>query len=108
MAVIGLYIAYATPVLLRRLNPDFVPGPWNLGRWSPLVGWVAVIWVGFIAVLFMLPQYSPVTRTSFNYAPVAVAVVALFALVSWFVYGKTHVMSQRRDMTDEPVTESGG
>jgi amino acid permease (GABA permease) len=108
IAVIGLYIAYATPVLLRRLNQDFVPGPWNLGRWSPVVGWVAVIWVGFIVVLFMLPQYSPVTRTSFNYAPVAVAVVVLFSVVSWFVYGRTHFMSQRRDMADEPVTESGG
>jgi hypothetical protein len=49
-----------------------------------------------------------VTRTSFNYAPVAVAVVVLFSVVSWFVYGRTHFMSQRRDMADEPVTESGG
>ncbi len=48
------------------------------------------------------------TRTSFNYAPVAVAVVSLFAVGSWFVYGKKHFMARRRDMADEPVTESGG
>ena len=42
IAVIGLYIAYVVPVFLRRLTPDFVPGPWNLGRWSPLIGWLAV------------------------------------------------------------------
>ena len=34
IAVIGLYIAYVVPVFLRRLSPDFQPGPWNLGRWS--------------------------------------------------------------------------
>ena len=31
---IGLYTAYVTPVFLRLRNPDFRPGPWNLGRWS--------------------------------------------------------------------------
>ncbi|HET7477798.1 MAG TPA: amino acid permease, partial [Dermatophilaceae bacterium] len=59
IAVIGLYIAYVVPVLLRRLNPHFRAGPWTLGRWSPLIGWVAVVWVAFIVILFMLPQYAP-------------------------------------------------
>jgi amino acid transporter len=80
IAVIGLYIAYVLPVLVRRLNAAaFVPGPWSLGRWSALVGWTAIIWVGFISILFMLPQYSPITRSSFNYAPIAVAVVLILA-----------------------------
>ena len=33
IAVIGLYIAYVIPTLLRRLAGDsFTPGPWNLGQ----------------------------------------------------------------------------
>ena len=77
IAVIGLYIAYVMPTFLRlRQGADFVPGPWNLGRWSRLVGTLAVAWVAFITVLFMLPQVSPVTRTTFNYTPIAVLVVA--------------------------------
>ena len=33
IAVIGLYIAYLTPVFLRRINGKaFVPGPWVLGK----------------------------------------------------------------------------
>jgi amino acid permease (GABA permease) len=92
IAVIGLYIAYVVPVLLRRLNPDFVPGRWNLGRWSPLIGWVAVVWVAFIVVLFMLPPASPISSANFNYAPVAVGVVVVFATVSWFVGGRKHFM----------------
>lgn len=94
IAVIGLYIAYASPILLRRLNPGFREGPWTLGRWSPLIGWVAVVWVGFIVILFMLPQYAPGTLgdSTFNYAPVAVAVVFAFAAVSWVVGGRHHFM----------------
>ncbi len=92
IAVIGLYIAYVTPVFLRRRNPDFVPGPWNLGKWSPVVGWIAIVWVIFIVILFMLPQYSPVNVTTFNYAPIAVAAVLILATVLWFAKGRNTFM----------------
>ena len=84
IAVIGLYIAYVIPTLLRlRKGPGFERGPWHLGRWSGAVGVVAVAWVVLITVLFMLPQVSPVTWKTFNYAPVAVLVVLGFAGLWW-------------------------
>jgi amino acid permease (GABA permease) len=81
IAVIGLYIAYVVPVFLRLRNSEnFHPGPWSLGKWSKPVGWIAVAWVVFITVLFMLPQYSPGNDlATFNWAPVTVAAVLLFA-----------------------------
>jgi amino acid permease (GABA permease) len=94
VAVIGLYIAYVTPVLLRRLDKNFVVGPWNLGRWSAIVGWIAVVWVAFIIVLFVLPPLYPITIDTFNYAPVAVVVVALLAIVLWYARGKKHFMTR--------------
>ena len=39
----------------------------------------------FITVLFMLPQVSPVTVETFNYAPIAVLVVLGFAGIWWLV-----------------------
>jgi amino acid permease (GABA permease) len=91
IAVIGLYIAYITPVFLRlRAGDDFQPGPWHLGRWSRLIGTVATIWVVFIAILFMLPQVTPVDNpANFNYAPVAVGVVLLFAGGWWLASART-------------------
>ncbi len=90
IAVIGLYIAYVAPVFLRlRAGDRFTPGPWNLGRWSRPVGVVAVLWVVFIVVLFLLPQASPITALTFNYAPVAVGVVLLFA-GGWWALSARH------------------
>jgi amino acid permease (GABA permease) len=86
IAVIGLYIAYVLPTLLRLLQGDkFQRGPWHLGKWSRPVGVVAVLWVVFITVLFMLPQASPVTAKTFNYTPIAVLVVLGFAGIWWLV-----------------------
>ena len=84
IAVIGLYIAYLTPVFLRRINGKaFTPGPWKLNKtWGPIIGWLAIIWVILIVILLMLPQYNTAvpwspdfTFTAFNYAPIAVLVV---------------------------------
>jgi amino acid permease (GABA permease) len=84
IAVIGLYIAYIIPVFLRvRAGKKFQPGPWNLGKWGVLNGTIATIWTVFICILLLLPQLKPITRTNFNYAPVAVLVVIGFATFYW-------------------------
>jgi amino acid permease (GABA permease) len=86
IAVIGLYIAYVLPTLLRlRQGENFRRGPWHLGRWSRPIGIIAVTWVGFITVLFMLPQVSPIGWKTFNYTPVAVLAVIGFAGIYWLV-----------------------
>jgi hypothetical protein len=89
IAVIGLYIAYVIPTFLRlRQGEAFQRGPWHLGRYSRAIGVIALVWVAFITVLFMLPQVSPVTRATFNYAPIAVLVVLGFAGIWWVASAK--------------------
>ena len=91
IAVIGLYIAYVMPTFLRlRAGDRFTVGPWNLGRWSRPIGAIAVIWVVFICIILMMPQYSPgglgiTFWNAFNFAPIAVAVVIGFAGIYWVV-----------------------
>ncbi len=76
IAVIGLYVAYVLPTFLRlRQGENFKRGPWHLGRWSYVIGWIAVIWVVFITNLFMLPNASPIGLGNFNYTVVSVLVV---------------------------------
>jgi amino acid transporter len=91
IAVIGLYIAYVIPTFLRlRAGKSFVPGRWNLGKWSMTVGYIAVIWVVFICIMLMMPQFSPggfgiSVANALNYAGIAVAIVIGFAGVYWLV-----------------------
>jgi amino acid transporter len=102
IAVIGLYVAYVVPVYLRLRNPDFQVGPWNLGRWSKPVGWLAVIWVGIICVLFLLPVIYPITATNFNYTIVAVAVV-LGGASLWWVVSARHWFTGPKETIAAPV-----
>src|SRR3954449_1541439 len=89
IAVIGLYIAYVIPTFLRlRAGERFQRGPGHLGRWSRPIGIIAVIWVVFITILFMLPTVSPIDATTFNYTPIAVLVVLGFAGLWWLVSAK--------------------
>jgi amino acid permease (GABA permease) len=102
IAVIGLYIAYVGPVLLRRrLGDDFQPGPWNLGKWSPLVGWIAIIWVGIICILFILPTASPITASTFNYTIVAVAVVVGAATIWWFASARKWFTGPKQNLIEK-------
>ncbi len=106
IAVIGLYIAYVLPTFLRLLQGDnFNRGPWHLGKWSKPVGIIAVIWVLFISVLFMLPTKSPVTSETFNYTPVAVLVVLGFAGIWWLVSARRWFTGPKVQGTPEELAE---
>ena len=87
IATIGLYIAYALPIFFRvtLARKSFIPGPFNLGRYGILVGWVAVLWVITISVLFSLPVAYPITTETLNYTPVAVGGLLFLAVASWII-----------------------
>ncbi len=90
VGVIGLYIAYIIPIFLRRrAGSDFQEGPWQLGKWSAFVGWVAVIWVALIVVILMLPQFNWGDGIKFidvfNFTPVIVGGVFILTGLWWVV-----------------------
>jgi len=52
----GLYIAFILPVILRfRLGDRFEHGAWSLGNHYKWINPIAMVWVAFISIVFMLP-----------------------------------------------------
>jgi amino acid permease (GABA permease) len=104
IATIGLYIAYVSPTYLRlRQGASYQRGPWHLGRWSYPIGIIAVVWVVFITILFMLPTGSPIGWGNFNYTVVAVVAVIGFAGIYWLVSAKNWFTGPRVQGTAEEL-----
>ena len=61
ISTIGLYLSYGIPLFLKvraikqGLWTTRADGPWNLGSWSVPVNLIALAWIAFITVLFVLP-----------------------------------------------------
>jgi amino acid transporter len=71
ISTICLYLAYGIPVYLNLRNRRrgkgewMTPGVarWSLGRWSPMINAIAILWVIVITVIFMLPPNELVLWT---------------------------------------------
>ncbi len=107
IAVIGLYIAFALPIILRiKEGARFEAGAWSLGNHYKWISPLAVVWIVLICVLFLLPV-SPkgvpgaadFDWNVVNYAPLTVGA----ALV---LFGGWYLISARNWFTG-PVREAG-
>src|SRR6266436_5598414 len=92
IAVIGLYIAFVLPIILRlRAGEKFERGPWNLGKHYKWIDALAIVWIALICVLFLMPV-TPTGipwKTGFNwnvvnYSPLTVG-GALLLFGGWYV-----------------------
>jgi amino acid transporter len=59
IAVIGLYIAFVLPIILRlRAGESFERGAWHLGPHYKWIDWLAIVWIAFICLVFFAPFAS--------------------------------------------------
>ncbi|HEY6055200.1 MAG TPA: amino acid permease [Gaiellaceae bacterium] len=92
VAVIGLYMAFAIPIYLRiRAGDSFQHGAWSLGNHYKWINPIAVVWIGIITVLFLMPTVPAAIpwKSGFdwnlvNYAPITFGGV-LGAVGLWWV-----------------------
>jgi amino acid transporter len=109
VATIGLYVAYILPIYLRyRAGESFERGPWNLGRWYKLLNIVAMIWVVFICVLFIMPITDTAVPwndnfdyKTLNYAPIVFLVVIAGVAIWWATSAKNWFKGPIRNIDDE-------
>ncbi len=92
IAVIGLYIAFALPIILRiRAGERFQHGAWSLGNHYKWISPLAVAWIAVVCVIFLMPV-SPngipgaeeFDWALVNYAPLTVG-GALILFGGWYL-----------------------
>jgi len=75
-------------VLRARLVEGVPRASWCLGAHGVPINVFALLYTGWMMVIFCFPQYLPVTGDNFNYAlPILVFVVVL-AVLLWFARAK--------------------
>ncbi|MDQ1521788.1 MAG: hypothetical protein QOI55_2861 [Actinomycetota bacterium] len=115
ICVVGLYIAYVIPVFLRLRSPDWEPGEWNLGRYSNVVGWAAVVWVIFVSLYFFAPIY-PILGflraheyrnfvNNFNWSGPLILISFIVVTIWWFTSAKKWFKGPRMQGTPEELLE---
>lgn len=99
LSVIGLYASYGIPIFLKlRAQFNCVwetedNGPWSLGKWSKAVNFIAVAWIAFITVLFLIaPSDVALTKNyTLHYATgKAFGVVLVFLTALYVLRAKKH------------------
>ena len=110
----GLYIAFILPVILRyRKRESFEHGAWSLGSNYKWINPLAIVWVAFITIVFMLPtgpKGIPGNDAGFdwnyvNYAPLTILGAFLLFGGWWVLSAKNWFEGPVRMGTDEELEQ---
>ncbi|KAI8581174.1 hypothetical protein K450DRAFT_279273 [Umbelopsis ramanniana AG] len=104
VSTISLNITYGIPTLCLMFGrKNFVPGPFSLGKWSKWIGMIAIAWICFISVLFLLPTQGPVTASNMNYAIAMFGVLWILIGIYWFARGRKIFHGPIKDSEPTPT-----
>jgi amino acid permease (GABA permease) len=91
VCAIALDWSYCIPIICKLIygteTGRYIPGPWNLGKFSTPINCWSVIWTFFVSIIFLMPTNRPVTAGNMNYAVVILIGILTFAMIYWFIGG---------------------
>ncbi len=105
-SVILMHITFAIAAglkMLRRRAAHFLPEKssnwsWNLGISGWIFDFVTVAWGSIALIFYCFPTTTPTTGSEANYVGAVLAVMALFAVINWFIYARKHYEGPRVDL----------
>src|SRR5690349_9971956 len=106
IAVIGLNIAFALPIILRiRAGRRFEAGAWSLGTHSRWVSPLAVAWIAFICIVGILPvsPHGVPGADEFNWEVVNFSPITVVGAL--ILFGGWYLISARKWFTG-PIREA--
>ncbi|KAJ3339791.1 hypothetical protein HDU93_007790 [Gonapodya sp. JEL0774] len=104
-STVGTYIAYTLPTICKVVwaRDTFKQSGFNLGRYSLLINYIAIIFMVYVVILLCLPQLMPVTVENLNFTPIMLVGVSLLISVYWiwakfwFVGPRVHVSAEEAE-----------
>ncbi|CAF4229548.1 unnamed protein product, partial [Rotaria sp. Silwood2] len=91
VCTIALDWSYCIPIICKLIygaeTGGYIPGPWNLEKFSTSINCWSVIWTLFVSIIFLIPTNQPVTAENMNYALVILVGILAFAMIYRFVVG---------------------
>jgi amino acid transporter len=97
VAVIGLYIAFVLPIILRlRAGDSFERGAWHLGKHYKWIDWLAILWIFFICIVFLLPAYQGGIPFKSNYDWNLLNYTPLPVFGAFVLFGGWYLLSGRK------------
>ena len=78
------YIIVIAAFALNREKMGVARGPFNMGRFSKFIMFAGCVWTVFVSIVFVFPNYMPVTKENMNYTVVIIGFV-FFAAGGWYV-----------------------
>lgn len=88
ICAIALDWSYLIPIFCKLAFGKFEPGPWNMGRLSPIVDALTCIWIFSVSIIFILPAVRPVTASNMNYAIAFLGFILFCSAIYWYLGGK--------------------
>ncbi len=88
IGAIGAFVAFTTPIAIRTffVGNRFRPGPWNLGKYSFIVGTLSTMFTTLMIPILCLPYVtgSDLSADSMNWTVLVWGGPMLFAII-WFI-----------------------
>ena len=85
-------ISYLMPILMRTINennPDYIPGPFTLGKWSKPLRWISIAWTVFTLPIFSFPSEPNPSAKTFKWTvPMYVGILCI--IMPWYAFRARH------------------
>lgn len=118
IGAIAQFVAFIIPIFIRVffVGNRFRKGPWNLGRWGPLIGGIGCSFVALMVPILCLPSVTKgdLTPDLMNWTCLVYGGPMLVVLIWWFVDAhrwftgpKVNVEHAIHTIHDEPEVSEG-